>query len=140
MLSTVAQRHSCYEQVNHNPLPGSDNSVCSISLFIQIHNKSHNKSHEEKPGELALSCIPSYLGGYRTVGWLEVEWLLLSEMGDSVAVLRPPLLGEGQLRRPNSCVIVLKLCQKPNKIIFKEVIKRNFFSDGNSISFIWLTH
>ena len=50
----------------------------------------------------------------------------------------PPLLGEGQLRRPNSCVIVLKMCQKPNKIIFKEVMKRNFFSDGNSISFIWL--
>ena len=26
----------------------------------------------------------------RTVGWLEVEWLLLSDMCDSVAVLRPP--------------------------------------------------
>ena len=53
---------------------------------------------------MALSCNPSYLEGYRTVGWLEVEWRLPPDKSDSVAALgpRPPPLGERLPRRSDS--------------------------------------
>ena len=45
---------------------------------------------EVEPGELALSCNPSYLGSnFRTEGWLEVEWLLPPGGMDSVTALAP---------------------------------------------------
>ena len=55
-----------------------------------------------KPGELALSCNPSYLREARTVGWLEVKRLKPPGRRDSAAELWSPCGGTVNGRRSSS--------------------------------------
>ena len=51
--------------------------ISAGSVEIRLLDRSSSTTKPEDyiyPGELALSCNPSYLGGYsRTVGWLKNE-------------------------------------------------------------------
>ena len=57
-----------------------------------------------QPEELALSCNPSYLGGYRTVGWLELERLIPPDRRESVVALQ--LYGPSAKERSTEEVVV----------------------------------